>query len=165
MEIFSKLYFCNSSSTPVSAIVSTSISSVICLLSSSTLMVLVFILRFGNIGIDLARHLRPFGALRFKMVAHMIWLMKKVVMKIFTTHVFASKADIIVCCLSLNSETAGTVNKSFISSMRKGALLVNIARGGLLDYEAVLYHLESGHFGGLGIDVAWTEPIDPDVQF
>ena len=44
----------------------------------------------------------------------------------------------------------------------QGALLVNIARGGLLDYEAVLYHLESGHLGGLGIDVAWTEPFDPD---
>jgi lactate dehydrogenase-like 2-hydroxyacid dehydrogenase len=44
----------------------------------------------------------------------------------------------------------------------QGALLVNISRGGLLDYEAVLYHLESGHLGGLGIDVAWTEPFDPD---
>jgi phosphoglycerate dehydrogenase-like enzyme len=44
----------------------------------------------------------------------------------------------------------------------QGALLVNIARGGLLDYEAVLYHLESGHLGGLGIDVAWTEPFDPN---
>ena len=44
----------------------------------------------------------------------------------------------------------------------QGALLVNIARGGLLDYNAVLHHLESGHLGGLGIDVAWTEPFDPD---
>lgn len=44
----------------------------------------------------------------------------------------------------------------------QGALLVNIARGSLLDYEAVLYHLESGHLGGLGIDVAWTEPFDPN---
>ncbi|BBG96041.1 D-isomer specific 2-hydroxyacid dehydrogenase family protein [Prunus dulcis] len=33
---------------------------------------------------------------------------------------------------------------------------------GLLDYEAVSYYLESGHLGGLGIDVAWTEPFDPD---
>lgn len=44
----------------------------------------------------------------------------------------------------------------------QGALLVNIARGGLLDYEAVLEHLKSGHLGGLGIDVAWTEPFDPN---
>lgn len=44
----------------------------------------------------------------------------------------------------------------------QGAILVNIARGGLLDYDAVLNHLKCGHLGGLGIDVAWTEPFDPD---
>lgn len=44
----------------------------------------------------------------------------------------------------------------------QGALLVNIARGGLIDYKYVAHHLESGHLGGLGIDVAWTEPFDPD---
>ncbi|CAL5440149.1 unnamed protein product [Camellia sinensis] len=63
-------------------------------------------------------------------------------------HTFASNADIVICCLLMNSET--------------GALLVNIARGGLLDYEAILYHLKSGHLGGLGMDVAWTEPFDPE---
>lgn len=37
-----------------------------------------------------------------------------------------------------------------------------MARGGLLDYEAVMHHLESGHLGGLGTDVAWMEPVDPN---
>lgn len=31
-----------------------------------------------------------------------------------------------------------------------------------MDYDAVLHNLETGHLGGLGIDVAWTEPFDPD---
>lgn len=44
----------------------------------------------------------------------------------------------------------------------QGSLLVNIARGGLLDYEAVADYLESGHLGGLGIDVAWHEPFNPN---
>lgn len=44
----------------------------------------------------------------------------------------------------------------------QGSLLVNIARGGLLDYDAVSHHLEIGHLGGLGIDVAWKEPFDPE---
>lgn len=39
---------------------------------------------------------------------------------------------------------------------------MNVARAGLLDYEAVVQHLESGHLGGLGIDVAWKEPFDPN---
>ncbi|RZC16054.1 Glyoxylate reductase [Glycine soja] len=46
----------------------------------------------------------------------------------------------------------------------RGGLLVNVARGGLVDYEAVINHLESGHLGGLGTDVAWTEPFNPDDQ-
>ncbi|KAK4600858.1 hypothetical protein RGQ29_010459 [Quercus rubra] len=134
----------------------------------------VFILGFGNIGIDLAKRLRAFGV---KVIAtkrswgsysqdscqtnvHGDLVDEKGGHE--DIHKFASNADIIVCCLSLNRQTAGIVNKTFISSMRKGALLVNIARGGLLDYEAVLNHLKSGHLGGLGIDVAWTEPFDPD---
>lgn len=48
------------------------------------------------------------------------------------------------------------------SCLLQGAILINIARGGLLDYDAVLTHLKSGHLDGLGIDVAWTEPFDPD---
>lgn len=41
---------------------------------------------------------------------------------------------------------------------------MNVARGGLVDYGAVVNHLKSGHLGGLGTDVAWTEPFDPDDQ-
>lgn len=44
----------------------------------------------------------------------------------------------------------------------KGSLLVNVSRGGILDYKSILRHLETGHLGGLGIDVAWTEPFDPN---
>ncbi|MQM18886.1 hypothetical protein Taro_051887 [Colocasia esculenta] len=101
---------------------------------------------------------------------------------------FAAEADIVVTSLTLNAETviliplcylysfflfpeeyhlfmimqAGIVDSKFLSSMKKGALLVNIARGPLLDYKSVASHLESGHLGGLGIDVAWQEPFDPE---
>lgn len=39
--------------------------------------------------------------------------------------------------------------------------IVNVARGGLLDYDAMLDGLRSGHIGGLGLDVQWQEPFDP----
>lgn len=39
---------------------------------------------------------------------------------------------------------------------------MNVARGRLLDYEDVLFSLKSGYLGGLAMDVAWTEPFDPD---
>ncbi|KAK8480743.1 hypothetical protein V6N13_145207 [Hibiscus sabdariffa] len=140
----------------------------------------VFILGFGNIGIELAKRLKPFDV---KVIAtKRSWPsnLEATTPKAFPSengviddlidkkgihgdmYEFASNADIVVCCLSLNKETVGVVNQSFLSSMKKGALLVNIARGGLLDYEAVVHHLESGHLGGLGTDVAWREPFDPD---
>lgn len=130
----------------------------------------VFIMGFGNIGVELAKRLRPFGV---KILAtkrnweqtsqnstHEDLVDEKGSHE--DIYEFAKISDIVVCCLTMNSETAGIINTNFISSMRKGGLLVNIARGGLLDYEAVHNGLKSGHLGGLGIDVAWTEPFDPD---
>ncbi|XP_052198030.1 uncharacterized protein LOC127804942 isoform X2 [Diospyros lotus] len=141
----------------------------------------VFIMGFGNIGIDLAKRLRPFGvrilATKRSWARYLEDSYKSDALPTQNgnngdlvdekgghedIHTFARNADIVVCCLSMNSETAGIINKKFVSSMKKGALLVNIARGGLLDYEAVLNHLKSGHLGGLGLDVAWTEPLDPE---
>nr|GMD51029.1 D-3-phosphoglycerate dehydrogenase 2, chloroplastic [Ipomoea batatas] len=141
----------------------------------------VFILGYGNIGIHLAKRLRPFDvrilATKRSWPSHLHNSSET-----DAPHMennggcdlvdekgshddilkFASKADIVVCCLAMNSETAGIVNNDFLSSMRKGAILINIARGGLLDYDAVFNHLKCGHLGGLGIDVAWTEPFDPN---
>ncbi|KAH7511548.1 hypothetical protein FEM48_ZijujUnG0004300 [Ziziphus jujuba var. spinosa] len=138
----------------------------------------VFILGFGNIGVELAKRLRPFGVkiigTKRSWASHLNNSGRSDVQNGVDDDLidekgahgdiqkFASKADIVVCCLSLNSETVGIVNRSFLSSMRKGSLLINIARGGLFDYESVFHSLESGHLGGLGIDVAWTEPFDPD---
>ncbi|WCJ43963.1 D-3-phosphoglycerate dehydrogenase [Euphorbia peplus] len=136
----------------------------------------VFILGYGNIGIQLAKRLKPFGV---NIIAtKRSWrsdqpnglpvqncVIEDIVDekgRLGDIYEFAGKADIVVICLRMNTETAGIVNKSFIASMRKGALLVNISRGGLVEYEAVVDHLKSGHLGGLGTDVAWTEPFDPN---
>ncbi|KAH1110836.1 hypothetical protein GLYMA_04G110700v4 [Glycine max] len=138
----------------------------------------IFILGFGNIGMDLAKRLQPFGV---KVIAikrswasyaqHASKLSRNDAEDLVDVkgshediYEFARKADIVVCCLTLNRETVGIINNKFISSMKKGGLLVNVARGGLVDYEAVINHLESGHLGGLGTDVAWTEPFNPDDQ-
>ncbi|CAL9240384.1 unnamed protein product [Arabidopsis halleri] len=129
----------------------------------------VFILGYGNIGIELAKRLKPFGsrviATKRSWPASIVDSDSRVVDEkgshedIYT---FAGKADIVVVCLRLNKETAEIVNKKFICSMKKGTLLVNIARGGLINYESAFQNLESGHLGGLGIDVAWSEPFDPN---
>jgi phosphoglycerate dehydrogenase-like enzyme len=54
------------------------------------------------------------------------------------------------------------VDDTALRAMRPGVWLVNIARGGLLDAGAALAHLDTGHLGGLGLDVFATEPYPAD---
>lgn len=71
----------------------------------------------------------------------------------------AGQADIVIMCCDQNPSTHRIVNEEFISHMKNGAFLVNIARGGLLHYPDVHKALETGKLGGLGIDVFHTEPF------
>jgi len=130
----------------------------------------VLILGFGAIGVEIAKRLKPFGV---KILAtKRNWSLGSLSCDIEglvdkkggpeDMYELAGEADIVITCLLQTSETVGIVDNMFLSVMKKGSYLVNIARGRLLDYKAVFDHLESGHLGGLGIDVAWTEPFDPN---
>ncbi|MGO9963973.1 MAG: NAD(P)-dependent oxidoreductase [Acidimicrobiales bacterium] len=54
------------------------------------------------------------------------------------------------------------VDSRVIASLKQGALLVNVARGGVIDNDAALEHLENGHLGGVGLDVYPVEPYPSD---
>lgn len=67
--------------------------------------------------------------------------------------------DIVVLACPLTAETTGLFNRQRIFAMRQGALLVNLARGPVLDQEALLEALKTGHLGGAVLDVATPEPL------
>ncbi|CAL5221445.1 g3635 [Coccomyxa viridis] len=71
------------------------------------------------------------------------------------------EADVIIVACSQDATTRGFVNSAFLSACKAGVVIVNVARGGLLDYESVKEGLQSGQIGHLGLDVQWVEPFDP----
>jgi D-3-phosphoglycerate dehydrogenase len=68
------------------------------------------------------------------------------------------RADAITVHTPLTPETKGLVNDAAIDKMKKGVLLVNAARGGIFEDEALLRGLESGKIGGVAVDVFVEEP-------
>lgn len=75
------------------------------------------------------------------------------------------EADIISLHVPLTSETAGMISKERIKSMKKGTVLINVARGGVADEAALADAVLSGHLGGLGVDVFTSEPFSSDHPY
>lgn len=69
------------------------------------------------------------------------------------------RADFVVVCLPLTDETRGLFGPERIARMRPGAVLVNVARGPIVDTDALLAALESGHLRGACLDVTDPEPL------
>jgi D-3-phosphoglycerate dehydrogenase len=72
------------------------------------------------------------------------------------------EADVLSLHAPLTPETHHMVDADLLSRMKPGAILVNTARGGLIDEGAVLTALESGQLGGVALDVFAQQPPDPD---
>jgi D-3-phosphoglycerate dehydrogenase len=69
-----------------------------------------------------------------------------------------SDADIVSLHIPYNQENHHFINAERIQSMKKGALLINAARGGLVDEDALHKALSSGHLGGAAVDCFEQEP-------
>lgn len=70
----------------------------------------------------------------------------------------AIKSDVVSLHCPLTPENTGMVDKEFLSKMKDGAILINTARGALLDEEAVAKALKNGKLAGAGLDVLANEP-------
>jgi D-3-phosphoglycerate dehydrogenase len=73
------------------------------------------------------------------------------------------RADAITVHTPLTAETKGLVNDAVVAKLKKGVLLINAARGGIYDLDALYRGLESGHIGGVALDVFEVEPPPPDL--
>src|SRR5262249_46574661 len=76
-----------------------------------------------------------------------------------------AEADVITLHLALNDETHGFISAERIAQMKPGVILVNTARGALVDEDALTRALASGHVRHAGLDVFHDEPLRPDHPF
>lgn len=78
---------------------------------------------------------------------------------------FTREADVIVIACPLNADTRGMVDAHFFANVKQGAILVNIARGGLIDDAALIAALDSGRLSTAILDVFHQEPLPLDNAF
>lgn len=72
------------------------------------------------------------------------------------------RSDIVSLNLVLNDETRGFLDRARIARMKPGVILVNTARGALVDEAALIDALKSGHIRHAGLDVFHSEPLKAD---
>jgi phosphoglycerate dehydrogenase-like enzyme len=70
--------------------------------------------------------------------------------------------DIVSLHLPVKPETKNMVNDGFFSKMKKGAVLINTARGELVDSKALINAIRSGRISGAGLDCIAGEPVQKD---
>ncbi|KAI0079269.1 hypothetical protein K474DRAFT_1659322 [Panus rudis PR-1116 ss-1] len=77
---------------------------------------------------------------------------------------FLSLADVLSVHVPLRKETEGLVDEKMIRKLKKGAVIVNTARGKVIDEEAMIPALADGHLGAVGLDVYPDEPkVNPKL--
>jgi phosphoglycerate dehydrogenase-like enzyme len=77
----------------------------------------------------------------------------------------APELDYLVVLVPYTPETHGIVDAGIFSAMKSSSYLVNIARGGVVDEDALIQALENGQIAGAGLDTFVQEPLPPDHPF
>lgn len=118
---------------------------------------------FGNIPRLLAPKAQAFG---IKVIAFDPYakpaLFKKAKVKSVDFDTLLKTSDYISVHAPLMPATRGLMNAATFAKMKKGAYIVNTARGPLIDEPALIATLDAGHVGGAGLDVVTTEPLAKD---
>lgn len=76
----------------------------------------------------------------------------------FTLEELLAESDVLTVHMPITPETRGLIGSEQLETMKPSALLINVARGGIIDEDAALKALRSGKIGGLALDVFEVEP-------
>jgi phosphoglycerate dehydrogenase-like enzyme len=128
---------------------------------------LLLIVGFGSIGQELARRAKGFDM--------RVWAMNRSgrgespfaekILPVSQLREALPHADFVVIAAPETPETRVLIGAAEIACMKRGARLINIARGSLLDEAALIQALEQQKLGGAALDVTSTEPLPPESPF
>lgn len=117
------------------------------------------IIGLGRIGSEIAKRAKAFG---MNVLVFDPFLTKERAKKIgvnsCTLDELLQEADIITVHTPLTKETKGLLGRENLAKTKKGVYLLNCARGGIIDEEALVEYLENGHVKGVALDVFEVEP-------
>jgi glyoxylate/hydroxypyruvate reductase A len=123
----------------------------------------VGILGLGELGLDAARKLKPFG---YRVAGWSQTRKHEPDVESFAgtgeLPAFLARTDILVCLLPLTLATRGILNSSTLSLLPEGAAIINAARGGHVIESDLIAALDEGHIAGATLDVFATEPLPSD---
>ena len=125
----------------------------------------VGLLGFGRIGKTTARLLRGFGVRL--LACDPVWdvaTARTLETERCSFESLLQKSDILSLCLPLDDTTRHYIGKLELEQMKPGAVLVNTARGGIVDEVALFEAISSGHLGAAGVDVYEQEPYDGPLK-
>ena len=124
----------------------------------------VGLIGLGDIGQATARLLRPFGCGLYYYTAHRRppELEEELGVSYLPLEELAARCSILSLHCAVNEHTTHIIDEVFLSRVRPGAILVNTARGQLVDNSAVRQALISGQLGGIAVDTFDPEPTPAD---
>ncbi len=118
------------------------------------------IVGLGRVGALVAQRAQAFG---MKLIAHDPFVSeeraRQMSVELVTLDELAAQADVVTVHVIKTPETVGMIGDDFLSKAKDGIRIVNVARGGVVDEEALARGLESGRVGGAGLDVFANEPL------
>jgi D-3-phosphoglycerate dehydrogenase len=126
----------------------------------------VGVVGLGRIGQLVAQRLAAFGA---HITAYDPYVSQaraaQLGIELLTLDELLGRADFISVHLPKTKETAGLIGKEALTKVKPGVIIVNAARGGLIDEQALADAITSGHVRGAGLDVFSTEPCTDSPLF
>ena len=120
----------------------------------------VGVLGFGRIGKEVARIMKAFDT---RVLAYSRTLTPEKAAEIgaesVSVETLLRESDVVTLHVQFNERTRGIIGAKELALMKRGAYLVNTGRGPLIVEQAMIQALESGHLGGVGLDVYDIEPL------